>query len=337
MIQRTIPTWQSLSWQEELSSLITDPAQLITQLELPESLLEQATLANSLFPLRATSSYVARIQKGDINDPLLRQILPIGAERSSPAGYSADPLEEEAFNPAPGVIHKYHGRLLLVSASQCAINCRYCFRRHFDYQANTPSRAQWQESLAYIRSNPSIDEVILSGGDPLAVSDKQLAWLVEQIESIPHVARLRIHSRLPIVLPNRITSDLVNCLKNSRLQCVMVVHSNHPNEIDQQVEKQLQQLRTAEITLLNQSVLLKGVNDSASCLVSLSKRLFQCGILPYYLHLLDKVAGASHFDVSGTQALALHKELLATLPGYLVPKLVREVPHATSKTPVYGD
>lgn len=336
MIQRTIPTWQSLSWQEELSSLITSPSQLLSLLELPETLLEAAEQANQLFPLRVTQSYLSRMRKGDINDPLLKQVLPLEAELETAQGYTADPLEEQSFNPATGVIHKYHGRVLLVSASQCAINCRYCFRRHFDYQANTPNRAQWQEALNYIHQTPSIDEVILSGGDPLAISDKQLCWLIEQIEAIPHIARLRIHTRLPVVLPSRITDLLCQSLQKSPLQCVVVVHVNHPSELDSQVENQLNRLRTAGITLLNQSVLLKGVNDSASCLVSLSKRLFQCGILPYYLHLLDKVTGASHFDVDETAALAIHNELLATLPGYLVPKLVKEVPHAPSKTPVTG-
>lgn len=334
MIQRTIPTWQSVSWQEELSSLITDPAELLKQLELPESLLEDAIKANKLFPLRVTQSYLSRIKRGDINDPLLKQIMPLGEELSSPSNYITDPLAEQSFNPAPGVIHKYHGRVLLISASQCAINCRYCFRRHFDYQANTPSRAEWQEALDYIASNETIDEVILSGGDPLAVSDKQLSWLITQIEAIKHVSRLRIHTRLPVVLPNRITSELVASLASSRLQCVIVVHVNHAAEIDEHVEKKLILLKNANITLLNQSVLLKGVNDSASCLVSLSKQLFRCGILPYYLHLLDKVTGAAHFDVDESSAIALQADLLAALPGYLVPKLVREVPNAASKTAV---
>lgn len=336
MIQRTIPTWQSISWQEELSSLITDPAELLDRLELPKSLLESAQKANKLFPLRVTQSYASRIKPGDIDDPLLKQVLPLGAELTSPASYTADPLAEQSFNPAPGVIHKYHGRVLLISASQCAINCRYCFRRHFDYQANTPSRAEWQEALRYIADNESIDEVILSGGDPLAVSDKQMQWLVDQIAAIPHVTRLRIHTRLPVVLPNRITSELVDTLVKTRLQCVIVVHVNHAAEIDEHVHNRLKILKKANITLLNQSVLLKGVNDSASCLVSLSKRLFSCGILPYYLHLLDKVTGAAHFDVDEASAIALHNHLLAALPGYLVPKLVREVPNAASKTAVYG-
>lgn len=334
MIPRTIPTWQSLSWQEELSQLITDPKTLLDMLQIDEAHLGNALKANKLFPLRTTLSYIQRIQPNTLHDPLLRQILPIGEELTSPEGYSLDPLAEQQANPSKGVIHKYHGRVLLIAASQCAINCRYCFRRHFDYQENTPNRKEWQSALEYIRRDSSIDEVILSGGDPLAIADKQLHWLLSELEKIPHLSRLRIHSRMPIVLPSRISDEFISIIKNQRLHPVMVVHCNHPQELDAEVQNVLRLLAESGVTMLNQSVLLKGVNDDPETLIELSHCLFSCRTLPYYLHLLDKVTGAAHFDLPQTTAIALHKALLASLPGYLAPKLVKEVPDMPSKIPI---
>ncbi len=334
MIPRTITTWQEKSWQDELSSLITTPEALFDMLELDPRLLSDARLAAKQFPFRTTLSYVSRVEKGNPQDPLLRQILPLGAELSSPEGYSNDPLGEKHTNPVPGIIHKYHGRALLIGTTQCAINCRYCFRRQFDYGANAPSRNQWLKSLDYLRNTPSIEEVILSGGDPLVSSDKQLEWLISELETIRTLRRLRIHSRLPIVLPSRITNELVRLLSSSRLTPVVVIHSNHANEIDESVGQALSQLRYAQITLLNQSVLLQGVNGNVNALKALSTRLFEYGVLPYYLHLLDKVQGAAHFAIENEQALGLYQSLLTQLPGYLVPKLVKEEAGKLSKTPI---
>lgn len=335
MIPRTVPTWQGQRWQDELTDLIRDPKELFEMLQLDPVLLPDAIAASADFPLRVPRPYAARIKSGDINDPLLRQVLPLGEELLAAPGYNSDPLEEGSANPHPGLIHKYQGRVLLIVSSSCAINCRYCFRRHFPYQENKPGRQDWQPVLDYIAADTSITEVIYSGGDPLAAADRQLAWLTEQVAAIPHLKRLRIHSRMPIVVPSRIDQQCLEWLSGHRLQTVMVLHANHANEIDAEVAEACAHLRQAGITLLNQTVLLRGINDSASSLLALSERLFEVGVLPYYLHLLDKVAGASHFDMDEARAKALHRELLAQLPGYLVPRLVREVPDAPSKLPVF--
>jgi EF-P beta-lysylation protein EpmB len=322
------------SWQHELNHLVTDPRELIESLQLGEQWLAPAIAAAKAFPLRATQSYVDRIEPGQPDDPLLRQILPLHAELQENENYSVDPLGEQQANKAPGLIHKYHGRVLLVFAPQCAINCRYCFRRHFDYKGNTPSRQQWQQAIEYIRQNQSIDEVILSGGDPLVVADKHLSWLIDELNGILHVQRLRIHSRLPVVLPQRITPELLALLKNSRLDCVMVIHCNHPQELSGEVVDTLQTMRDQGLALLNQSVLLRGVNNDSRTLIKLSKQLFTVGVLPYYLHTLDKIAGAAHFDLSDQEIKNLYRSLLKKLPGYLVPKLVKEVQGKLYKLPV---
>ncbi|HMY40076.1 MAG TPA: EF-P beta-lysylation protein EpmB, partial [Marinagarivorans sp.] len=326
-------TWHIKSWQEELSQLVRSPADLFARLNLDPALLPAANKAAQAFPVRATESYLARIKPGDPNDPLLRQILPLDAELSSPADYSRDPLHELESNPVPGLVHKYAGRVLLVASGACAINCRYCFRRHFPYEANTPGREDWQAALNYIRADTSLEEVILSGGDPLAVSDKQFAWLLQQLDAIPHVSRLRIHSRLPIVLPSRISPEWVDIVRSSRLDKVLVIHANHPQELDASVQAALGRLAAIGVMLLNQSVLLAGVNDEAPVLADLSRTLFAFGVLPYYLHLLDKVDGAAHFAVPDEKAAELKQALMQTLPGYLVPRMVREIAGASSKTP----
>ena len=334
MITRTLPTWQSKSWQEELADLITSPDELFSLLKLDPSQLAGAWQASGDFPLRTTRAYAQRIKIGDPADPLLRQILPLGDELHAVPGYGPDPLQEADANPLPGLIHKYRGRVLFIVAPQCAINCRYCFRRHFPYQDNAPGRQQWQAALEYIRADSSIEEVIYSGGDPLVLGDKQLLWLSTQVAAIAHVKRLRVHTRLPIVAPSRITDECLEWLTLPQLQTVMVIHCNHPQEIDADVVDGLAHLRRAGVTLLNQSVLLKGVNDDSHTLAALSKALFEAGVLPYYLHLLDKVAGSAHFAVSQAEASAIYQSLLTLLPGYLVPRLVREDAHAGSKTPL---
>jgi len=335
MIPRTVPTWQSLRWQDELSDLIRDPKELFELLQLDPALLPDAIAASTDFPLRVPRSFAARMQPGDVNDPLLQQVLPLGQELLAAPGYNSDPLEESNANPHPGLIHKYRGRVLLIVSSNCAINCRYCFRRHFPYQDNKPGRQDWQSVLDYIAADASITEVIYSGGDPLAAADRQLSWMTEQVAAIPHIKRLRIHSRMPVVVPSRIDQQCLAWLSSHRLQTVMVLHANHANEINGEVAEAVTRLRNAGITLLNQTVLLRGINDSAAALAALSERLFEIGVLPYYLHLLDKVTGASHFDLDEARAKALHRELLSQLPGYLVPRLVREEPDAPSKLPVF--
>lgn len=320
------------TWQAALTNQITDPKDLFLLLNLPNSLLDAAYAASIAFPLKTTHSFVARMRKGDINDPLLQQILPLGRELELKAGYDNDPLKEKAANPLPGLLHKYHGRVLVTLTSACAVNCRFCFRRHFPYQENNPGRRGWENIFSYIRQDDTISEVILSGGDPLSVSDQLLMQFCEQLATIPHVKYLRFHSRLPVVLPQRITQAFVDWLRNIKFSVVMVIHMNHANEMNAEVASALSALREAGVTLLNQSVLLKGINDNVEALVALSETLFAEGVLSYYLHVLDKVQGVAHFDLPLEQAQALHAELVNRLPGYLVPKLVREDAGKLAKT-----
>lgn len=318
-------------WQEILSNLITDPKELLQILELDPGDHRASDVAMDQFPLKVPHTFVARIEKGNWNDPLLRQIWPSTLEEEHLPGYVSDPLMEKQFNPIPGLLHKYRGRVLMMIAPHCAIHCRYCFRRHFDYHENTPSRSEWLPVLDYIQQDPSIEEVIFSGGDPLAVADRQLAWLIDKISQIEHVTSLRVHTRLPIVIPQRITKDLVETLVGSRLRVVVVVHCNHPQELGSEVTRGLSMLATNGVTMLNQSVLLMGVNDNSKILADLSRSLFAHNVLPYYLHLPDRVAGTGHFDVDETRALQLLGELQRQLPGYLVPNLVREQAGAAAK------
>lgn len=322
------------SWQQQLSQAIRDPAELCRRLGLPDTWQEGAEAGHALFDICVPEAFLRRITPQQRNDPLLRQILPLNDETLQLPGYIADPLDEMQQRPAKGVIHKYAGRVLLIASPNCAINCRYCFRRHFPYTDNSPSRAQWQEAFDYLQANPGIQEVILSGGDPLAANDRHLAWLVAQLEQIPNLKRLRIHTRLPIVIPDRVEPALLDWLNQTRLQTVMVLHANHANEIDQAVLEACQRLNQAGVTLLNQSVLLRGVNDSVATLAALSERLFEARIMPYYLHVLDPVQGAAHFNVPDDEARKLVTRLRDQLPGFLMPRLVREIPGEASKTPL---
>lgn len=322
------------SWQTQLSGAVRDPRALLARLGLDERWLPGAEGGHGLFEIRVPEAYLARMRPGDPHDPLLRQVLPVSAETDAVSGFVSDPLAEAEHTPQPGLIHKYHGRVLLIGSPTCAINCRYCFRRHFPYAENSPSRAQWERTLDYLRRDPSIGEAILSGGDPLATGDKRLAWLVERLGEISHLRRLRIHTRLPVVIPDRVDDALLGWLTSTRLQTVMVLHINHPNEIDTAVVEACTRLRGAGVTLLNQSVLLRGVNDDAGTLAELSERLFAAGVLPYYLHVLDPVAGAAHFDVPDAEAVALISTLRKQLAGFLLPRLVREIPGEQSKTPL---
>jgi len=320
------------SWQTLLSHTVNDPAELWEYLELPTESLPEALQAAADFPLRVPLPYLKRIRKNDLNDPLLQQVLPLGAELQPANGFNRDPLGEMDANPLDGLVHKYRGRVLLILTGACAIHCRYCFRRHFPYQDNRLSKDNWQQLIRYLADDESIEEVILSGGDPLAVPDKRLAAILTDIEAIPHIRRLRIHSRLPAVIPQRITDSLTDRLRDSRLKTLMVLHINHAQEIDQQITDAVSKLTRAGIQVLNQAVVLKGINDTVSAQKALSETLFDAGILPYYLFVLDRVEGAAHFEVDETQVRKMMGELASCLPGYLVPKLAREIAGQSAKT-----
>lgn len=326
------------AWQPLLSAAAIPLEQLLGRLGLTVSdyhrvdgAIDTAPLS---FPVRVPEPFIARMERGNINDPLLRQVLPLQAENHLAPGYIADPLEEADANVVPGLIHKYHGRALLIATRACAIHCRYCFRRHFAYQDNQPDRREWQQAFEYLTENTAIREVIFSGGDPLACSNARLNWFGQQLAAIPHISRLRIHSRLPVVLPQRVDQPLLQWLSSWDGQKVMVIHCNHARELDQSVADAIGRLKDIGVTVLNQTVLLKGVNDSPDALVELSERLYDCGAMPYYLHLLDPVQGAAHFAVSDARAQRLVGAASERLPGYLLPKLVRESAGQNSKTPL---
>ena len=321
-------------WQKQLASAYKDPAALGHALQLPESWIAKHAPARQLFPMLVPRHFASLMNPRDLDDPLLRQVWPQADEFNDVAGYGTDPLGEANVSAQPGVLHKYKSRLLVILRGGCAVNCRYCFRRHFPYSEHKFGRQQLADLVAYLEKHPDINEVILSGGDPLMASDANISALLDAIESLPQLQRIRLHSRLPVVVPARLTHGLAQRLRSSRLQAILVIHANHPNELSTALGHGLAIWREAGIHLLNQSVLLKGVNDSADTLVRLSEALFKMNVLPYYLHQLDKVAGASHFAVDDTQATALIERLQIELPGFLVPKLVREIAGELSKTPV---
>lgn len=335
MIHHTIPTVQTLSWQDELSQLISTPEALFEALQLDPQYLEEAKTAHALFPVRCTRSFLSRMKPGDVDDPLLKQVLPLGIEAEDSPGFVADPLQESSFNATPGLVHKYRSRALLIASGQCAINCRYCFRRSFDYSANRLDKKALASALSYIAEDSNIDEVILSGGDPLSLPDHSLRWILQELENIEHLRRIRIHSRLPIVLPKRISQSFVGLFQSTRLQKVMVLHCNHIQELDSEVAEALKSCRDAGFQLLNQAVLLRGINDSLGAQLELHEGLFEHEVLPYYLHLLDRVQGSAHFEVEETEALMLMREVRAHLPGYLVPRLAREEAGKSAKTVVF--
>lgn len=326
-----------LNWQKLLSDSNISIQDLLNHLSLSAEDFKNHNdgpliKGNLEFPLRVPLPFINRMVKGDINDPLLRQVLPHEAEKNKNANFSFDPLYESNKNIVPGIIHKYENRALLLATSTCAINCRYCFRRHFPYEENQQNRKGWDKAFDYINNNNNIDEIILSGGDPLANSNKQVQWFIDNLKNIKHIRTLRIHTRLPIVIPERVDQGLIDCLDSWDNKKVLVVHCNHPNEIDDNVKKAMKRIKKTKALLLNQSVLLKGVNDTASDLISLSRKLFENDIIPYYIHLLDKVHGAAHFNVFEEEAKKIMSEVKDSLPGYLVPKLVKELPNKKSKT-----
>ena len=328
------PTTPRVRWQQVLADAITDPAELCEILGLDAAWAQAARGAMADFPLRVPRGFVNRMRRGDPRDPLLLQVLPLAAELQPAAGFGLDPVGDMASRTGPGLLHKYSGRVLLVATGACAVHCRYCFRRHFPYGDESALADGWSATIDALRADTSISEVILSGGDPLSLSDRRLQQLTDALAELPHIRRLRMHTRYPVVLPERIDQGLLQWLGGLPLQKVIVIHANHAQELDEEVRRACADLAGAGATLLNQSVLLAGVNDDVAALAALSETLFAMHVLPYYLHVLDRVAGAAHFDVDEAAALRLHAQLTSVLPGYLVPKLVREVPGAASKTPV---
>ena len=320
-------------WRQLWREAVTDARELLDLVGLSQ-LADELPPADAGFQLRVPRGFVARMRRGDRHDPLLLQVLPQLAELDEVPGFVADAVGDLAAREARGVLHKYEGRALLIASGSCAVNCRYCFRRHFPYGEEMAAANHWREALEHVRRDPSINELILSGGDPLSLSTAKLEELTRSLLDIPHVIRLRIHSRLPVVLPERIDTAFTQWLATLPLQKVVVLHANHANELDASVDAACARMREAGATLLNQSVLLRGVNDDAAALAALSERLFAAGVLPYYLHPLDRVQGTAHFEVSDARALALVDAVRASLPGYLVPRLVREVGGDPAKRPL---
>jgi L-lysine 2,3-aminomutase len=315
-----------------MKDAVRDPAELCRLLDLPEDFAVAAKAAAGQFPLFVPRGFVARMRPGDVNDPLLRQVLPIADETASVPGFVADPVGDDAATRQAGLLQKYHGRVLLIATGTCAVHCRYCFRRHFPYDENPRSLAEWQSAFDEIADDTSISEVILSGGDPLMLVDATLAGMIQRLSEISHLRRLRIHTRLPIVIPERVTDELVNMLRESQLTPVVVVHANHANELDEHVARAIAKFADVGMVLLNQAVLLAGVNDSVEAQSALSERLIELRVLPYYLHQLDRVAGAAHFEVPVPRGLEIIEELRALLPGYAVPRYVQERPGEVSKS-----
>jgi EF-P beta-lysylation protein EpmB len=319
-------------WKKQLKSLINDVEILWELLALPKEFLPQAKKATALFPLRLPLSFLQRIKHGDLNDPLLKQIVPWHLElKQQPQDFTANVLKETSVNHIPGLLHKYYGRVLLILSGACAINCRYCFRRNFSYQENILHAKNVARIVDYCKNDPSISEIILSGGDPLTLNDEVLAKLILPLNEIEHIQTLRIHTRIPVVLPARIDEGFLKLMQQSRLNKVIVIHSNHAQELNEEVFSALALLRKHSIHLLNQSVLLKGVNDNAQALIDLSQQLFRANVLPYYLHLLDRENYTAHFEVALSEAQELLWQMMQHLPGYLVPKLAREIPGLRSK------
>lgn len=319
------------NWQKELSDAVSDVAILYQLLELP--LPEQVYTPNK-FPLRVPHAFINKMKKGDPNDPLLRQILPDIAESLPVAGYTADPLGENAHNPMKGLLHKYQSRALITVTGACAVYCRYCFRQHFDYGANLPNSQDIRQICHYIANDKRINEVLLSGGDPLNINNRRFNEWIGALSAIDNIKTIRIHTRMPVILPNRIDDELIEILANCPKNIIMVLHINHPNEIDNALAQKCQRLNNHGVVLLNQSVLLKGVNDDTDTLCKLSHALFGVGVMPYYLHVLDKVAGSAHFDLPIDRAIQIYWQLLEKLSGYLVPKLVQEMAGKPYKVPI---
>ncbi len=331
MITEMRTNWQQQSWQQLLQGCFSDIEELLNYLELPLPAIPYDL--DTQFPLRVPLSFAAKIEKGNPHCPLLRQVLPLKAEQQRHPDFVADPLKELSQAPIPGLLHKFKNRILLTPTGSCPVHCRYCFRRHFPYSEHQLGRAQWVQYTDYLMAHPEIDEVILSGGDPLTMGDQKLKDWFSLLASVPFVKRVRIHSRTPIMIPQRLDAPWESILPADK-QVILVVHCNHPAELDAFLAERIQTLKSQRVTVLNQSVLLRGVNDSIAVQVALANALFDHGILPYYLHQLDKVAGTKHFEVSDAEALQIYEGMRAALSGYLLPRLVREVPGETAKVGV---
>ena len=326
---------EELIWKKELAAATTSATELLKRLKLEHH--SDTIDVQPAFKCLATDSYIEKIKVGDINDPLLQQILPLSKENLSTVQKNGrtDPVGDLNAEVARGLLHKYHGRALIISTGACAIHCRYCFRRDYPYQDSSCTGKALDDTLTYLNEHTEIEEVILSGGDPLILDNEKLDSLITKLEQVKHIQTLRIHTRIPVVLPARITTDLLKMLQASRFDIVMVIHANHANELQDQEQTKLHQLHQSGVTLLNQSVLLKGINDNPDSLITLSKRLFQCKTLPYYLHSLDPVEGVMHFEVGTRRAHDLIQEITARLPGYLAPRLVQEIAGSQSKTAIF--
>lgn len=327
----------SQSWQRDLAEAYRSPAELLAALQLPASADSVFGLADDQtqpFPTLVPRSFAKRMEFGNRNDPLLLQVLPMKAERQPAEGFVADPVGDEAAKKAPGLLQKYHGRALMITTGACAVHCRYCFRREYPYHDEPRRLEDWQPALAEIAADSSITEVILSGGDPLMLNDDRLTILCEQLDAIPHVERIRLHTRLPIVLPSRVTPALLQLLSSLRSQVVMVVHANHGNEIVDDCHEALRSLVQSGIPVLNQAVLLRNINDNVEALETLCRRLVNIGVMPYYLHQLDRVHGAAHFEADRTAGQQFISELQKRLPGYAVPKFVEEIAGQQSKSAI---
>jgi EF-P beta-lysylation protein EpmB len=325
--------WPAGEWRRRLADAVRDLDELLEILELDRERLavNPTPEAAGRFPLRVPRGFVERMRRGDPDDPLLRQVLPLAAEDGAMPGFTSDPVGELGLRPSDGLLTKYRGRALLLATGACAVHCRYCFRRHFPFDDARPEERRWEAAFAAISADQSLEELILSGGEPLMLGDNTLASVALRASEMPHLRRLRIHTRMPVVVPERVDETLVEWIAAGKLPVIVVVHANHPREIDPKVARALGALRAAGATLFNQAVLLAGINDSPGALAELSTRLFDEGVLPYYLHLLDRVAGAAHFEVEEDRAMWIMDELRSRLPGYLVPRLVRELPGAPSK------
>ncbi len=335
MVQRIPPSVQTGTWRRELARATRTAEELTAALGLDGAHLPApGRTAEREFPVRVPPAFLARIERANPDDPLLRQVLPLAAEEREAEGFGTDPVGDLEAARAPGLLHKYRGRVLVMATGACPIHCRYCFRRHFPYGDHRPGVRDWTNVVEAIAADATIEEVILSGGDPLSLDDGTLADLAARLDAVPHLERLRIHSRFPVVVPSRVDEALLRWLGHGRLKRIVVIHANHPAEIGPEAAGALARIKNTGATLLNQAVLLRGVNDDAEILKRLSQRLFEAGVLPYYLHLLDRVKGAAHFEVEEAQARALLEALRAELPGYLVPKLVREIAGEPGKTPV---
>ncbi len=319
------------TWQEQLKDTVNNIDTLCAALDLNPSTLNLNI--NPKFPIRVPKAYLNKISKNNPLDPLLLQVLPLNQELHITPNYCQDPLNEHKFLKAPGLIHKYKNRVLLTLTSACGIHCRYCFRQNFPYSENIIPNKNRQLQLDYIKNNSHINEIILSGGDPLCVNNKYLDNLFTDLSQIDHIKTIRFHSRMPIIIPDRIDTGFIDVLNNhKKFKIVLVTHCNHPNELDDTIKAKMELLIKNNITLLNQSVLLKNINNCPDILTNLSNKLFDYRIIPYYLHLLDKVQGVGHFDVDINEVKQIMHKVQSNLPGYLVPKLVREIPGEVSKT-----